>query len=583
MRHVLRDYQHQGRDALHNAYARGLHRPGIQLPTGTGKTILMADIAEKVLHSAKSSSVNIVLHRDTLVDQTIRKLLSAGIDPDEIGVVKANRNEIDKRCRVISIHSLRNAGRMKLLPIPQLTIIDEAHVSVSQTYRRLYEHIGAVPGGPAFLAGFTATWMRSDKLGLGDIWEEVVFKRSIAWAVEKGFLVPPYPFQLGGDLDLSKVRTTADGDYNENDLGELVMIDDLRDTVVKAYHQITPGMSMALFAPTQASARFFAEALRNPAPELRVPPVSVAEVFANTKPRDRKWAFHGFETGAIKILVSCSALAEGWDSPRCDGVMMLRRTKFPGRFIQEIGRALRPWPSKDRAWLLDFVGTLDEKDMLAAIDLSKTPEKGDEDTTQELEECDECGEYRILRYISPIDQNLCRDCIAKLDIEPEGREHTAKKINGVYQIDLFERTSARWLKTDFGMPFISTSEKSKEGIARIYFIAYINGRYNVGVTGSVKDFAGGYWIIEGVSLAEAMTVGSDAALDDDPTITHKKATWRQSGRPATATQIRYAQTLKLDVGEMTMADASDAITMKLANRTLGSVYRDLYQNIEVPA
>lgn len=579
----LRDYQVQAATALHNGYAKRLHRLGIQLPTGCGKTVVMADISSKVLSSARTSSVNIYLHRDTLVGQTIKKLLEAGIDPDDIGVVKANRNEVHKRCRVISVHSLRNVERMKQLPKPQLNIVDEAHVSVSPTYRRLYEYLG----DSAYLAGFTATWMRSDRLGLGDVWEEVVFRRSISWAVERGYLVRPYPLQLGGDLDMSKVRTSVDGDYNDNDLGEVVMVEDLLETVVQAYHQITPGLSLALFAPTQASARFFANGLMNPPPHLGVPPVPVAEIFANTKDKDRKWAFHGFENGAIKVLVSCSALAEGWDSPRCDGVFSLRRTKFAGRFIQEMGRALRPWTNdktgikKDRAWIMDFVGTLDEKDMAAAVDLSKTPEKDDEDVPLDLLECDECGEFRVLRYVKRVDQSLCTDCFNKLDLDPEGREHTGKRIDGIIQVDLFERTSARWLKTDFGMPFIATSDKSKSGKARIYFIALINGRYNVGVTGSVKNFTGGYWISEGISLAEALTVGSDTALDDDPTITHKKAAWRQNGRFATATQERFAQNLGLDVSGMTMADASDAITIKLASRTLGMVYRDLYQSVEV--
>lgn len=571
---ILRDYQIQAATALHNAYAKGLHRAGIKQPTGTGKTVVMADISKKTLDSARTSRVNILLHRDTLVEQTIRKLLSAGIDPDDIGVVKARRNEIHKRCLVVSVHSLRNSERMKMLPVPQLTVVDEAHVSVSSVYQRLYETIGAYPGGPAYLAGFTATWIRSDRLGLGDVWEEVVFKRSLAWAVAKGYLVKPHPLQLGGDLDLSKVRTTKDGDYNESDLGQVVMVNDLRDTVVNAYRTITPGKSIALFAPTQASARFFGEA-------LKASGVPVAEIFASTKPGDRKWAFHGFETGAIKVLVTCSALSEGWDSPRCDGVFLLRRTKFVGRFVQEIGRALRPWPGKEMAWVLDFVGTLDEKDTLDAVDLSKTEES--EDVDKELEECDECGEYRILRYILRVDQNLCHACIKALGIEPEERELTAKKINGITHVDLFERASARWLQTDFGMPFISTSDKSKCGRARTFFIVPLNGVYNVGVTGSTKSFTGGYWLAQGVTAAEALTIGSDAALDDDPTITHKKAAWRQSGRSATEVQRSFARTLGISVDGMTMAEASDTITIKIASRTLGSVYRSIYQPVEVMA
>lgn len=536
----------------------------------THNTVVIGDVTHKTLSSARHSSVDILLHRDTLVDQTIRKLLDAGVDPDDIGVVKGRRHEIGKRCRIVSIHSLRNSERLKTMPKPQLAVVDEAHVSVSTIYRNYYEWIGALPGGAAYLAGFTATWMRSDRLGLGDVWEEIVFKRSIAWAVDQGYLVRPYPLQLGGDLDMSKVRTAADGDYSEKDLGELITIPELRDTVVNAYHTITPGKSIALFAPTQASARFFAEA-------LTASGVPVAEVFSSTKPKDRKWAFHGFETGAVKVLVTCSALAEGWDSPRCDGVYLLRRTKFAGRFIQEVGRALRPWINKELAWILDFVGTLDEKDMSAAVDLSKTPEPG-EDVDQELEECDECGEYRILRYVSRIDQNLCQECFKLLNIEPEERELTAKKITGVHHIDLFERTSARWLETDFGMPFIATSDKSKCGRARIFFMVPLNGMYSVGVTGSMKTFAGGYWLAEGVTPMEAARIGSDAALDDDPTITHKNAAWRQSGRIPTQGQTSYALTLGINVDGMTMAEASDVITIKIASRTLGPVYRSVYRD-----
>jgi superfamily II DNA or RNA helicase len=569
MRIVPRDYQLKAESALDAAYSSGLHRPGIQMPTGTGKTVVIARCAKKVLQGSHTSRNNIILHRDTLVDQTIRKLLAVGVDPDDIGVVKANRNEIHKRCLIVSIHSLRDPERLKQLPKPQLTTVDEAHVSVSQTYKRLYEHLG----NDAYLAGFTATWMRSDRLGLGDVWEEVVFKRTIGWAVARGYLVPPHAIQLGGDLDLSNVRTTAEGDYNERDLEQTVMIDDLQETVVEAYHTITPGKSMALFAPTQASARFFAEA-------LRASGVPTAEIFAGTKPKDRKWAFHGFETGAVKVLASCSALAEGWDSPRCDGVMMLRRTKFPGRFIQEAGRALRPWPGKEKAWLLDFVGTLDEKDMRCAVDLSVTPEKDEDNSDQSIEPCDICGSPRILKYIKQTGENLCTECVNKLDIEPEEREHLAKKINGVVEVDLFAGTTARWLKTDFGMPFISTSEKSKSGTARTFFIAPINGAWNVGVTGSVKSFSGGRWLAEGVTAPEAMEIGSEAALDDDPTIVHKKAAWRRGD--ASEKQLAYARSIGINPEGMNKAQVADAITIRLANRTLGAVYRPVYANLEGP-
>lgn len=561
---VLRDYQTKAATALHSGYAKRLRRLGIQLPTGTGKTVVMAYIAMLVWRSG--GRVNIILHRDTLVDQTIRKLLAAGIDPDDIGVVKAGRNEIHKRVLVVSIHSLRSEARIAQLPIPDLTIIDEAHVSVSNTYRRLYEHLGP----NAYLAGFTATWLRSDSNGLGDVWEEIVFTRTIGWAVKKGFLVPPRGIQLGGELDLSKVRTTIDGDYNDNDLEQVVMIEDIRDNVVKGYHTVTPGKSAVLFAPTQVSARYFADALRESG-------VRVAEIFAGTKPKDRKWAFHGFETGAVQVLVTCTALAEGWDSPRCEVALMVRPTKHVGLFIQQVGRVLRPWPGKEMAWILDFVGVLDHADMNAAIDLSVTPDR--EESDPDLNECDECGEYRILRYMSRVKMNLCAKCIKELGIEPEQREHAVKKIDGIIEIDLFASTKARWLTTDFDMPFIMTSDSAKCGRARIFFLAIINDAYNAGVTYSAKSFAGGDWLATGVTAEEAMEVASEAALEDDPTIVHKTAAWRQKGNP-TEGQVRYATDLGINTEGMTKAQVADAITVKVASKTLGSVYRKMYMDMK---
>lgn len=565
---VLRDYQLKAAEKLHNGYAKKLHRLGVMLPCGLGKTVIMAYISAMTWKNG--GRVNIILPLDTLFDQTIKKLLAAGIDPDDIGVVKARRNEVHKRVLVVSVHSLRSTERMAQLPIPQLTVVDEAHVSVSPIYRKLYEHLGP----DAYLSGFTATWMRSDNNGLGDVWEEIVFKRTIGWAVDKGLLVPPRGIQLGGQLDLTGVRTTATGDYSDNGLEQVVMIKDLRDTVISGYHKVTPGRSAVLFAPTQVSARFFGDALRKGIPEKGIPGVLVAEIFATTKPAMRRWALDGFERGAVQVLITCTALAIGWDSPRCDTALMVRPTKHAGLFIQQVGRILRPWPLKKEAFVLDFVGLLDDKNLNAAIDLRTTPEREEHDP--DLEECDECGEYRILRYISRVEQNLCSACIKILDIEPEQREHTVRKITGITEIDILASSTARWLQTDFGMPFIMTSDKAQCGRGRIFFLAHINGLYNAGVTHSAKIFKGGAWLAEGVEAEEATDAASNAALEDDPTIVHRGAAWRQKPQAPSTGQLSYAADLGIDTAGMNMAQVADAITVKVASRTLGSVYRKMY-------
>jgi superfamily II DNA or RNA helicase len=531
----LRDYQREAVEAAQAAYRNGLRRIGISLPTGCGKTHIMGQVVQDV-HRKDRTSVTL-LHRDTLVEQTVRRYLEF-VPPEAIGVVKARRNEIDKPVIIASVQSLRSADRLAQLPLPSLTLVDEAHVSASPMYRRVFDCFDAVPGGRGFLLGFTATWMRSDKRGLGDIWEKVVFKRSIKWAVDRGYLVRPEPLQLGGNLDLSQVRTGADGDYNEKDLGEAVMLEDLRDTVVKGYHAVTPGRSAVLFAPTQESARYFGAALKEAG-------VSVAEIFASTGVNARRWAFHGYDTGAIKVLVTCTALAEGWDAPRCDTALLVRPTRHLGLFLQQAGRVLRPWPGKDRAYLLDFVGVLDDKVMASAIDLSTTPEKEQgRELSDEVEE-----EY---------------------DDTPE-RVSMAKKIEGIHHVDLFAGTNARWLCTDYGIPFVSTRDK-------IYFVAPVNGAWNVGVTGNAYSMQGGRWIAEGLASHDALEVGSEAALEEDPSISDKRAAWRQGNKKPTDTQIAYAQKLGISTEGLSKAQVSDAIDIRRANKIFA-----VYQNNEVVA
>jgi superfamily II DNA or RNA helicase len=553
----LRGYQKQAVSAVANAYQSGLHRVGVQLPTGAGKTVVFCDMAYKTYLNGRR--VLIVLHRDELILQTVRKIQEAGIANRDIGVVKAGRNEVHQRVVIASIHTLRTKERLSQIQMPDLTIVDEAHVSVSPTYLRLFEHIDALPGGKGFLAGFTATWVRSDSRGLGDIWQKVVFKRSLRWAIDNGFLVEPKPLQLGGSLDMSNVRVGRDGDYNEADLGQVVMVNDLRDIVVRGYHAVTPGRQAVLFAPTQASARFFAEAFKESG-------VTVAEIFAGTKPSTRRWNLDGFRKGGIKILVTCTALAEGWDAPWCDTAILVRPTKHVGLFIQQVGRVLRTWPGKTEAHLLDFVGVLDDKDFRAAVDLHRSPEPGEE----EFGVCGECGALGPTRYVTDADMDLCRVCAAPyMGGESVPMEYTAKKIEGVTHIDLFENATARWLRTSYGVPFVSTRK-------HIYFIVPINGLWNVGVSGTRYQLAGGRWLAEGVSATDAMDIGGEAALNEDPTISHKKASWRQGNRAPTDEQRALATKLGIDTSGMSKAAVSDAIDVAQADRTLG-----IYRNTEI--
>lgn len=563
---TLRPYQIEAHEATHNAFARGLHRPGIQLPTGCGKTVVMGYGTQIVWQQREQA--NIYLPFDSLFEQTHRKLLQAGIPADDIGIVKANKHEIDRPIRLVSIHSLRNKERLETLPKPLLNVVDEAHYSAATTYRNLFDYLG----NDAYMVGYTATWMRSDDGKLGDIWEEIIYSRSIQWAIRKGYLVEPKTYQLGGnlDLDLSQIRTTSDGDYNDNDSEAVVMVEEVRDAVVKGYLKLTPGRSAVLFAPTQVSARYFGDA-------LKAAGVPVAEVFAGTTKNERKFAFHAFDTGAVKVLVTCMALSIGWDCPRCEVALLVRPTKHVGLFIQQVGRVLRPWAGKTCAYLLDFVGVTDNATLAAAIDLSKT--EGDKEdksiSSDNLEECEHCSEWRVLKFCEQVELFLCFKCIKELGIEPDEKTYNAKKINGIHEIDLFADSKAQWLTTYYGQPFLATSNKSRSGVGRIFFVAPIDDGWNAGYTGSMRTLEGGGWLAEGVTATEAVDIATIAAMEEDPNIVHKKAAWRR-GAP-TEGQLNFARRNGINPEGMTKSQLADAINVDIASQTLGRVYAKMYE------
>lgn len=561
----LRQYQQECKTSFRAGYTSGKRNLGASLPTGTGKTVIFSSMAADAF--AKGNQVDVVVHRDTLVGQAYDKL-AAVIPEHHLGIVKADRNDVAAPVRVVSIHTVRNAERLRQLTRPKLSIIDEAHVSVSPGYMAYYEHIGALPGAPSFdgetfLAGFSATWMRNDNRGLGDVWQDVCFKRSMKWAVRNGFLVEPRAMQLGGNLDLSGVRTVGNpdsenyGDYNVSDLGDVVMVEDLLSTVVQGYLKFAAGRPAVLFAPTQKSARYFLDG-------LLAAGVPVAEIFAGTGKGARKWAFAAFDNGQTHVLGTCTALAEGWDCPRCSVALMVRPTKSLLMFIQQVGRILRPWPGKDHGLILDFVGVTDDKDMRSIVDLSQTPE------AREVENpCPACGRERCL------DCNLCasakchmRACVCDYedDFERVPIPHTAKKINGVSMVDLFAGTNARFLQTRQGVPFVQTKKHT-------YWVSMKDGAWAVGRCGA-KSRVGGTWVATGLESAEALELASDYALNEDPTIADKRSSWRNGSGKASSDQLALVKRNRLNIPgaeNMGMADLSDAISIEIVSGLLAGI------------
>jgi superfamily II DNA or RNA helicase len=535
---ALRPYQIEALDALSSFYAAGGRRGGIGLPTGVGKTHVMAHQGRRAvadewpasLAHLRGRAALYVLHRDTLVEQTEQKLRATLPTGTSIGVVKGHRNEVGARVLVASVHSLR-PGRLDTLPRIGLCVVDEAHVSVSPTYRRLYDHpaVAAFAPGGAVLAGYTATWLRQADGALGDVWQDVVYRRSVRWAVRCGHLVPPRGVRIGDGADTDGVRINrATKDFSDADLERVVMLTEIAEAVVRAAREHGPDRPTVLFAPTVAAAEFFADA-------LRATGVTCEGIYGTTGPAERRERFARHREGITRVLTTCTALAEGWDAPYVSRGILCRPTRSPGLFTQMVGRLLRPWPGKSDALLLDCVGSTAEVTLRTAVDLSCSRETGDGD--------------------------LEPDYLPEVDLDDEGEKDGAPERTAVLArrdrpVDLFAGTNVTWLTDPHGVPFVPC------GDVLVFLVEDGVESWAVGEAwkrlGPDGRPVGGF-VARGLSSEDAIELAADHAETRGAGLARKGSSWRR-GAPSEA-QVMMARGMGIAVEGLNRGQVSDAISI----------------------
>ncbi len=165
-----------------------------------------------------------IAHRDELIEQPAHEA-SDHFPGLEFGTEKGLvANGVGKRIVFASIQTLgiKNTARLKSImsgaPF-SLVIYDETHHAVASSARRVLGHLGCLREdgkGPSLL-GLTATIGRADKINLGEVFEEVIYKRSAQEAIVEGYLVPPKPIKVPLAFNRAALRE-KDGDYIVGDL-----------------------------------------------------------------------------------------------------------------------------------------------------------------------------------------------------------------------------------------------------------------------------------------------------------------------------------------------------------------------------
>lgn len=232
----------------------------VSLPTGTGKTVVLASLPHYVLPKKGDCTV-VLVNRDELVGQTLQKIQAVSPGAHTATEKGAMRAKGDEEYIVASVYTLherriddffdRMKGRVGLL------IADEAHHAAAFQYRRIFDKFFKErPEG--IVVGVTATPQRGDGIGLGSAFDETVYHKDMRWAIQDGWLVPVKCFNVQTNTNLDDIDTRM-GDFAPEQLAKAVDVDDRNNIAVSAYLEHAKGRKGIVFAPTLTHAKHINE------------------------------------------------------------------------------------------------------------------------------------------------------------------------------------------------------------------------------------------------------------------------------------------------------------------------------------
>jgi superfamily II DNA or RNA helicase len=450
VRPTLRDYQLEAIEKAAGLFGEGYRRVLIVAPTGSGKTVIAAEIIRR-LRERRNRALFLAAARE-LIFQTSNKLNDIDVSH---GIIMAG---VKPRLSDVQVASVQTLARRESLPPAELVVIDEADLARASTYEKILAHYP-----DAMILGLTATPWRSDGKGLGELFEASVVAATPRSLMDVGHLVEAdgYTFQ---PLDLDGVKIRA-GDFDEQEQGrratqtadgKRLAGDIVREFKARAVESIVDGQPVyrraIVFAVNIEHSELLAQQFR----EAGVP----AEHIEGSSV-DRDGILRRLRDGTTRVVTNCSVLTRGVDIPAVEVVVLARRTKSLSLFLQMIGRGLRPSPGKTRALILDHAACIlhkgevvhglpdTERDYSLKADAKARSKKSEANDVEgpSIVQCRTCF------FIAPGGAEACPRCgavmkVARTQIELVGREAEAVAFTEVAKIAASNAAQVTHLRDD---------------------------------------------------------------------------------------------------------------------------------------
>jgi len=340
----LRPYQQEALDSIKSFIENNVTRQLVVLPTGAGKTVIFTHLSQ---HIDNALPMLILAHREELLTQAKNKLEWS--NPHlTVEIEQAQNYATQSDVVIASVPTLgrNNSDRISRFPRNyfRTIVIDEAHHAAAPTYRRILDYFEN-----SFTLGVTATPQRSDNTRLTDVFDEIVYYKTIVDLIEEGWLSRIVGYRIQTDTDISEVQS-REGDYVISQLEDTINTPQRNATIVASYLEICGDAKAIAFCAGVQHANDLAAS-------FAAAQVS-AEVIVGITPSDeRQKILTRFASGQTRVLVNVGVLTEGFDEPSVEAIILARPTRSTLLYTQIVGRGTRLFEGKEHCKVLDFADT----------------------------------------------------------------------------------------------------------------------------------------------------------------------------------------------------------------------------------
>ncbi len=343
-----RPYQAEANEAAIRFFNSNRRQHGLLvLPTGAGKSIVIANIAKEL-----EGNTIVFQPSKEILEQNYAKFSSYGYRAS-IYSASLGQKKIDK-VTFATIGSV--AKKHHLFRQFKNIIVDECHLTNAKggMYSDFFDSIEGCK-----ILGLTATPYRLSAGSEGamlkfltrtkpKIFSDVLYVVQTKTLFDAGYLSKLEYFSFDA-IDRRMLSVNSSGS-------------DFTEASLKAYYRKINFPKVTAYWANRIIAKrknllVFSTMISEAMEAARMIPGSVV-LTGQTEARQRERILSDFKAGRIKVLLNVGVLTTGFDFPALEAVLIARSTMSLALYYQIVGRAMRTHPDKQSAWIVDLGGNI---------------------------------------------------------------------------------------------------------------------------------------------------------------------------------------------------------------------------------